>query len=88
MENVKFDMYDMLYFLEILKIPYKDKKIPWAYGAQYLVETKLILAKTKEWWIELYNLAHYILNILKSDTLPYLMERLWPTIFAYGYKND
>ncbi len=87
-KNVKFDMYDILYFLEILKIPYKDKKIPWAYGAQYLVETKLILAKTKEWWIEFYNFAHYTLDILESETFPYIMERLWPTIFCYGYKND
>ena len=87
-ENVKFDMYDMIYFLEIMNIPYKDKKIPWAYGAQYLVETKLILAKSKQWWIEFFNLAHYTLDVLESASFPYIMERLWPTIFYYGYKND
>jgi hypothetical protein len=87
-ENIKFDMYDMLYLLEIMKIPYKDKAVSWAYGAQYLVDTELILCKSKDWWINFYNFMIYTIDVLESESFPYIMERLWPTIFYHGYKND
>jgi hypothetical protein len=86
-ENVKFDMFDMLYLLEIMKIPYEGKPVTWAYGAMYLVETKLILCKSKEWWSNFYNFINYTLEVLESPSIPFVLERLWSTIFLYGYNN-
>jgi len=88
MDDVKFDMYDMLYLLEIMKIPYQGKSVSWAYGAQYLVDTDLILCKSKDWWINFYNFMIYTIDVLESESFPYIMERLWPTIFYHGYKNE
>ena len=85
-ENVKFDMYDMLFILETMKIPYEGKPVTWAYGAMYLVETKLILCKSKDWWQNFYNFLSYTTEILESESMPYILERLWPTIFLHGYK--
>lgn len=88
MEGVRFNMYDMLYLLEIIKIPYQGKAVSWAYGAQYLVDTKLILCKSKNWWIDFYNFMFYTIDVLKSDSFPFIMERLWTTIFLHRYEYD
>jgi hypothetical protein len=87
MDNVKFDMFDMLYILEIMKIPYEGISVPWAYGAMYLVDTKLILCKSKDWWLNFYNFMMYTLEVLESESMPFILERLWSTIFLHGYKN-
>ncbi len=87
-DDVKFNMFDMLYMLEIMKIPYEGKPVTWAYGAMYLVETKLILSKSKDWWLNFYNLIKYTLEVLKSPTMPFLLERMWSTIFLYGYIDE
>ncbi len=87
MDNVKFNMFDMLYILEIMKIPYEGISVPWAYGAMYLVDTKLILCKSKDWWLNFYNFMMYTLEVLESESMPFILERLWSTIFLHGYKN-
>lgn len=68
---------------EIMNISYQGKKYSWGHGAQYTVNTKLILSKSLHWWQELYKLLRYNYEKMQNQSFGYAMEKLWPLIWEH-----
>lgn len=51
-------------------------------GSSYMVPTHYILAKSKEWWICLYNIMMKFYNLI-GDEVSNIFEVLWPLILSH-----
>lgn len=70
--------------LDDMKMPYDlETKFTFSAGAQYLVHKELILTKSKEWWIKLYETHTKYLSIPGINGSPWIFERIWPYIWNY-----
>jgi hypothetical protein len=74
---------DTMYLCSIIGIPYKNKVVSWANGAQYLLHRNLITSKDLNWWKELHNLLLYVSKDLGTDRIAYSIERIWPEIWKH-----
>ncbi len=87
-ENRVSELLEIIYFCEIMKIPYKKAEYNWDCGAQYIVKTCNILNKSKYWWMSLYNFIHYTSINLNSNILPYILERTWPLVWNHDERRS
>jgi hypothetical protein len=87
-ENRVSELLEIIYFCEIMKIPYKKSEYIWDCGAQYIVKTDNILSKSKYWWMSLHNLLHYTTVKLNSNILGYILERTWPLIWNHDERRS
>jgi hypothetical protein len=82
----KSEVYQIMYVCLILGISFKDIELEWPCGAQYIVDTKYILNKSKDWWQNLHSLIEYVYNVIEIGDLGYILERLWPLIWLHSDK--
>jgi hypothetical protein len=87
-ENRVSELLEIIYFCEIMKIPYKKAEYNWDCGAQYIVRVENILNKSKYWWMSLHNLLHYTTLTLNSNILPYILERTWPLVWNHDERRS
>lgn len=85
--NASEEVEEIIFVLDFIGIPYKNKDLFWGTGAQYKVPTKLILNKSFNWWMELFKFMWFAEDYVGVNNIAHIFERIWPLIWEYE-NND
>jgi hypothetical protein len=78
-----YEIKQLMYVMQIMRIPYKSLRLDWTCGAMYTVNTKLLKRKSKSWWENFHELIRYWFVDLNNEDLGYILERMWPIIWTH-----